>query len=92
MAVITIRIRHRHPGFELKAHQAADQSLAAWVHLEPELVSGEKIGLKGAWCEGLANTVRDICDQGAGCGTIAPKLGITRQVKRILNANTAAAT
>ena len=33
VAVITIRIRHRHLGFELEAHQAEDQSLAAWVHL-----------------------------------------------------------
>ena len=60
MAVITIRIRHPQPGVELEVHQAADQSLAAWVHLEPELVSGEKIGSKRAWCEGLANTVRDM--------------------------------
>ena len=90
VAVITIRIRHRHHGFELEAHQAADHSLATWVRLEPDLVSGEKIGRKHAWCEGLANTVRDVRDQGAGYGTIATKLGITNgKVRRILNASTA---
>ena len=93
MAVITIRIRHRHHGFELEAHQAAVHSLATWVRLEPDLVSGEKIGRKHACCEGLANTVRDVRDQGAGYGTIASKLGITNgKVRRILNASTAPAT
>ena len=67
-------------------------SARTWVRLEPDLVSGEKIGRKHAWCEGLANTVRDVRDQGAGYGTFATNLGITNgKVRRILNASTAPA-
>ena len=49
--------------------------------------AGVKMGRKRTWDEGLANTVRELRDEGAGYGTIGTKLGITAsKVRRILSA------
>ena len=49
--------------------------------------AGVKMGRKRTWDEGLANTVKELRDQGSGYGTIATKLGITSsKVRRILQA------
>ena len=53
------------------------------------VANGVKMGRKRTWDEGLANTVRELRDGGAGYGTIATKLGIT--IDRILKAAAAAA-
>ena len=47
--------------------------------------AGVKMGRKRTWDEGLANTVKELRQQGSGYGTIATKLGITSsKVRRIL--------
>lgn len=49
--------------------------------------AGVKFGRKRTWDDGLANTVRELREQGLGYGTIATKLGIsTSKVRRILQA------
>ena len=49
------------------------------------VASGVKLGRKRTWDEGLATTVRELREGGAGYGTIATKLGITAsKVRRIL--------
>ena len=56
------------------------------------LAAGVKMGRKRTWDAGLAATVKELCEQGSGYGTIATKLGITAsKVRRILNATAAAA-
>ena len=56
------------------------------------VANGVKMGRKRTWDEGLANTVRELREEGAGYGTIATKLGITiGKVRRILNATAEAA-
>ena len=50
--------------------------------------NGVKMGRKRSWDAGLANTVREMRDQGMGYGTIGTKLGIhASKVRRILDAS-----
>lgn len=50
--------------------------------------SGVKFGRKRTWDEGLANTVKELREQGLGYGTIGTKLGLTTsKVRRILEAS-----
>jgi len=49
--------------------------------------NGVKMGRKRSWDAGLANTVREMREQGMGYGTIGTKLGIhSSKVRRILEA------
>ena len=70
------------PRWSGRASPSAPRRAGRW-----QIRNGVKMGRKRSWDAGLANTVREMRDQGMGYGTIGTKLGIhASKVRRILDA------